>query len=348
MKLLYISSDHNILEYDDLMLFTEMGIDWFSTGYLLNPKIPKKNEEVTVRSPINYEQDPELINLFEKINPNKRLVGPTIVNKELVDKFDVVMVNHCSPWPFGAIINWPSIKHKPVIWRTYCQQQSDVELRMQPFIKEGLKVVRVSGKEQNIKHALPLTRVIRAYVDANHYFGWRGDEKHVLSFNNFFARREFISNTKEYLEVVKDIPHKLYGGHSDNHPKVLGFLSWEDQKEEYRKARVYFALGSKPAALTYNLVEAMLTGTPTVTWGAKLGNWWNSPWEGTYEASDLISNGINGFALDDLLELNATIKELMTNDSLAAKISQNGRETILKEFSKEKVKNDWTELFKTL
>lgn len=348
MKLLYISSDHIVLEYDDLTIFTELGIDWFSTGHYLNPKAPIGDPGGVERAPIDKEPNFDLIEEFQRGCPGKQIHGQTIVKKEFVDKFDIVLVSHCCPWPYGILANWEALKHKPVVWRTYCQQQSEIERDMHPLISQGLKVIRVSAKEQNIRHSLPMTRVIRAYVDSNHYFGWTGEEKHVLTFNNFFARRALISNTNEYLHVVKDIPHKLFGGASDNHPEVLGHLSWEDQKIAYRKAGAYFALGSKPAALTFNMVEAMLTGTPTVTWGKTLGNWWGTAWQGTYEAADLIQNGVNGFASDNLKELNAFIKELLINEQLAKTISENGRKTVLAEFDKEKVKRDWKEFLEGL
>lgn len=348
MKLLYISSDHIVLEYDDLVLFTELGIDWFSTGHYLNPKNPVGDIGGVERESIIKEPNLDLIEKFKLCCPNKQIHGPSVVSKEFVDNFDIVMVSHCCPWPFGVLSNWENIKHKPVIWRTYCQQQSAIEKAMFPLISQGLKVIRVSPNEQNIRHALPMTKVIRAYVDAEHYFGWTGEEKHVLTFNNFFNRRQLISNTREYLHVVRDIPHKIYGGSSDGNPEVLGYLTWTEQKEAYRKSRAYFALGSKPAALTFNLVEAMLTGTPTVTWGKMLGNWIGSEWQGTYEACELIKHGENGFASDNLEELNSILKELMNNDYLARSVSEKGRSTILTEFNKEKVKKEWKEFLESL
>jgi len=335
------------MEFDLMTLFTELGYDWFSTGHFLDPQNPIPADGL-YRQSINKTANQEWIDSFRKSCPNKQIHGASIVSKELVDQFDIVLVSHCCPWPYGVLANWDAIKHKPVIWHTYTQQQPEIEVAMAPLISQGLKVVRGSPKEQNILGSLPMTRVIRPFVNEKDYFGWEGTDNYVLTFNNFFARRSFISNTPQYLQVVSDIPHKTYGGTSDGHPEVIGHLSWEDQRLAYRKAKAYFALGSKPASLTYNMLEAMLTGTPTVTWGPDLGNWRGSKWDGTYEPSDLITNGVHAFFSDNLGELNSILKELLNNRQLAEYISKNGRELVLKEFSKDKVRSDWKEFLESL
>lgn len=348
MKLLYLCSEHPTLAYDDLTLFTEMGIDWFSTGIYKDPKNPEGNLGSFTRPPIEKEVNNDLLIQFNKLNPNKKLLQHCKISKDFANNFDLILVNHISPAPMNLLNNWSNIKHKPVIWRTYCQQQSHVEKLMNPCRKQGLKVVRVSSKEQNILNALPHDVVIRAYIDTDRFNNWNGKSIQCLTFNNFYARRGKVSNTKEYEKVVNKLNFKLYGGDSDNHPLVLGVLSSEDQLIEYQNSRVYFALGSKPAALTYNLIEAMAVGCPVVTWGPNLGNFKGTAWDGTYEASDLIQRGINGFWSDNLDELREFIIYMFNNYTKAKEIGLEGRKTIIKEFSKEKVKQDWADFFKSL
>ena len=40
MNILYISSFHAVLEFDELTALTELGHTWFSTGQYLNPHKP--------------------------------------------------------------------------------------------------------------------------------------------------------------------------------------------------------------------------------------------------------------------------------------------------------------------
>lgn len=348
MKLLYLCSEHPTLAYDDLTLFTEMGIDWFSTGIYKDPLHPEGISGSFTRPPIFKEVDDNLIDQFNKLNPNKKLLQHCKISKAFVDNFDLVLVNHISPAPMNLLNNWSNIKHKPVIWRTYCQQQPHVERLMKPCKKQGLKVVRVSANEQNILNALPHDAVIRAYVDTNRFKNWHGSLRQCVTFNNFYARRSAVSNTNEYEKVITGLNCKLYGGDSDGHPRVLGVLSPEDQLIQYQSSRVYFALGSKPAALTYNLVEAMSVGCPVVTWGPNLGNFRGTAWDGTYEASDLIERDVNGFWSDDLGELREFIVHMFKDHERAKELGAAGRQTILREFSKEKVKQDWLNFFKSL
>lgn len=347
MKLLYLSSFHGTLEYDDLALFTEMGIDWFSTGLYLNPEKPSL--EHAPRRPIDKKVDEALLKEFLDINPNYGIYKPIYLSKNIVDQFDIVLVSHCCPYPYYLNNNWDVIKHKPVIWRTYTQQTSNVEANTQRFRNEGLKIVRISPKERTIPMYAGDDAIIRGYVDDKEYFGWTGKDDIILTFNNFFANRTVHSNTNMYINIrnrMAPLPFELYGCENKNAPLSLGELSWEQVKQKYRDAKVYFALGSKPASLTYNLVEAMMTGCPVITWGKETGNMKQVyDWRDTYEAPDIIQNGINGFCFDDEHEIEGTIRLLLRDNKLAQSISCEARKTAIATFGKDKIKNDWQKFF---
>lgn len=344
MKLLYVSSFHGALEYDELSLFSELGIDWFSTGLYLNPENPSL--EHAPRKPINKKAQLDLINYFLSFNPNYKIYDVPILKKDFVDQFDIVLVSHCCPTQLAPLQrNWDVIKHKPVIWRTYTQQSSALEAAIQRYRNEGLKLVRISPRERTIPYYAGDDAIIRGHLDENEYYGWTGEDQTVLTFNNFFMKRHIHSNTDIYLRIkhqMAPINFELYGCNNEDAPMCLGELSWEQVKEKYRKSRVYFALGSKPASLTYNLLEAMLTGAPVVTWGPELGNLRQiRDWANTYEVPEIIVNGENGFCFDNEKEIKAHIRLLLHDDKLANKISINARKTIIAMFSKEKIKNDW-------
>ena len=40
MKLLYVAGGHPMQESDDLLMWDQLGIDWFSTGYYANSNKP--------------------------------------------------------------------------------------------------------------------------------------------------------------------------------------------------------------------------------------------------------------------------------------------------------------------
>lgn len=348
MKLLYVSSWHGTLEHDELALFTELGIDWFSTGLYLDPQKPMS--EHAPRIPLNKEVDPNLKKEFLLGNKDYKIYSVPLLTKSFADKFDIILISHCSPTMLMPLqINWPFIKHKPVIWRTYAQQSGAVEFSTQQFRAQGLKLVRISPRERTIGSYAGDDAIIRAYIDDKEYYGWTGEDKMVLTFNNMFAKRTLHSNTNVYMRIRNRMPttrFELYGCDNEDAPLSMGQLPWEQVKEKYKKARVYFALGSKPAALTYNLVEAMMTGCPVVTWGRLLGNMHIvQDWNNTYEAPDIITNGENGFCSDNEFEIEGIINRLFHDYSLAQKISANARKTALEIFSKDKIKKDWEVFF---
>ena len=93
----------------------------------------------------------------------------------------------------------------------------------------------------------------------------------------------------------------------------------------------------------------MMTGMPVITWGPKLGNMINSyDWKNTYEACDIIKNGINGFCFDNQGEIEEHIKLLLSNFNLAQTISKEARKTAISLFSREVVKEQWTQFFKSI
>lgn len=347
MRILVLSSWHGTMEYDELTILSELGHDWFSTGLYADPQNPL--EDHAKRQKINKVVDSKLLKDFYDLNRGRKVNGPVIVTKNFVDNFDLVIAYHCCPYPFFIRDNWEAIKHKPIIWRTYCQQNSANEFHINEYKKKGnITVVRVSSKEQTIPGAMEAI-VVRPYVDEEIYTNWEGNNKTVLTFNSFYNRRSLVSNTKIYTDYIRsEFKCELYGCYSDNHPDVIGYLDWQDQVKKYQEHRVYFALGSKPAAITYNFMEALMTGSPVVTWGPKLGNFPSGDWSNTYEVSDIVTNGVNGFWSDDPSELQEVVALLLNNKEIAQEISTKGRELALKLFSKKAALDSWKALFSNL
>src|SRR5574343_397394 len=120
-KLLYVSSFHPTLEYDELKIFEELGIDWFSTGIYINPKKPIACADR--RGPLLKEPNYDLITLFLRDNPNYHyqcsatLARPQIkLSKELVSNFDTIII---VGYEYNYTNNYGVLKDKEVYWREY-------------------------------------------------------------------------------------------------------------------------------------------------------------------------------------------------------------------------------------
>ena len=174
MKLLYLSC-HNVLEYDEIRLFHELGIDIFSPGAYINPSNIFSRPGI---SGLSY--DPEDLRLFHAIGQS--FPGEDNKNhltKELVDRFDVVIVMHQPNYIYN---NWEVMKHKKVIWRTIGQSVQILEESMQPYVKQGLKIVRYSPLERVIPGYAGEDALIRFYKDPEDFKDWVGNEIKVITF----------------------------------------------------------------------------------------------------------------------------------------------------------------------
>lgn len=338
LKLLYVSSWHGTLEYDDLKLFTEMGIDWFSTGYYANPRQPMETKFRYNKPPIDKDVDLDILNMFKSCNPHTQPHSHVSFNMWLLNQFDAIMVVDCAPNPEILINNLSLFKAagKPVIWRTYGQQQTHAEYNIKKAkSQQDIKIVRGSNKESLIEYYAGEDYLIRPYVDENKFCRYHGSESYILTFNNFYNQRSWVSNTAEYEKVIAGLPAKLYGDSSEGAPNYGGLISEQEQIEKYRECYAYFALGSKPAFMTYNMIEAMMVGCPVLTWENKLGG-------EAFEGPDLFENGKDCIMSDDLKAL----RYHLWNPSLTKQL--NGREAAIKVFGKEIARKNWTNLFKDL
>lgn len=354
MKLLYVSSYHATLERDDLKLFTEMNIDWFSTGFYLEPRKPWIGH-IECRS-IDRPTNNDVLREFKSINNQYKYLGPIILNKAIIDQFDAIYLSNCNPYPYFIRDNWNLFKsvidHKPIFYRTYAQHTAHHELELQSYRQQGLKLIRNAPSERKIQNYAGDDAIIRGYVDETIYNNWSGEDRIVLTFNNDYVNRSYHSNTPIYERIRQHLnkeKFELYGAGNEKCSLSLGYLDDEKKNDKYRKARIYFSLGSKPASATYNAVEAMMTGSPIVTWGKWLGNARNHPYYGpTYEMNEVIKNGVSGLASDSEAEIIKFITAVLNDTDYAKYIGENARQTAISIWGKETIKKSWVEFFKGL
>lgn len=345
MKILYLSC-HEILHWDEVSLFTELGHDVFCPGaavcddnrgdHGLRPALKKCKD---------YDDLMSEWHTFGKAGfDNKERITSSFVKK-----FDVVIVMHIPKW---ISVNWPVFKEagKPIVWRTIGQSVWNNELEIERFWDSGqLKIVRYSPKEKlipNYKNKESAT--IRFYKDPEEYSGWTGHKKEIITVAQSMAQRGLPCNYDWFKEVTAPFPRRLFGHGSESDSFGAGRVPYSELKQAYKDYRCYFYTGTYPASYTLNAIESLMS-LPVVAIGPEKGHptaWF--PGHFLYEMHEIIENGVSGFWSDKKEELQSYIKELLENDALAAKIQEAGRKKAVEIFGKETIGKQWNEFLNNL
>ena len=329
MKILYLSC-HSILEYDEIKLFTEMGLDVFSHGAYADPD--KQGDGMRPKIP-GLKADPKILDLWRR-TPKERLT------EEMVEPFDTILVMAVPEW---VTHNWQVIKKKRVIFRTIGQTSAHRERELKPYRQEGLQIVRYSPKEANVRDFIGGDTVIRFYKDPAVYTGWSGEESCVLNFTQSMKQRARQCNFAFFRRILEGVPFRLYGPQNEliGRDWAQGALTFEDMQIQLRKNRAYFYVGTYPTSYTLNFVEAWMTGIPVVAVGRETGNDPEFFGQDLYEVPDLITHGEDGFWSDDESELRDALEELLKDPKTAAAMGRRGREKAIQVFGKETIRSQW-------
>lgn len=332
MNILYLSC-HSILEHDEVSLFTELGHNVFSLGAYQNPSAPQD----TKRPALTGFYDEHLQAVAIQCSKDN-------LHDELIEWADVIIFMHRPDW---ILNNWPKIKHKKVIWRSIGQSTKDVESMLLLPKLEGLKLVRYSPEEKNIPAFAGEDAMIRFYKDPTEFKDWNGVKGAILTVAQSMKKRGNYCNFNVFLEATQNFPRFLFGPGNEDTGLDGGLLSYDDLKQAYRDYRVYFYTGTYPASYTLNFMEAMMTGIPIVAIGPKLADIGVFNMQ-TYEVHKIIENGKNGFCSDDIAELRGNTDYLLSHPDEAKRLGDAGRETAIKLFGKDTIKDQWDTFFKSL
>lgn len=329
MKLLYLSC-HGTLEYDEVKLFNELGIDVFSHGVYTNPTISGDPK----RPPIGGIYHPELYNLAVAY-------GKENIHPDMIAWADVIVCMHVVDW---LSKNWEKMKGKRVVWRSIGQSTLNVERMLGPLRRDGLEIVRYSPRERTIPGFVGEDAMIRFYKDPDEFCGWTGNEKQVLTVGQSMKKRDHFCNFSIFEETTREWARKLVGPENEDAGDIwAGCLNYEPLKRILRVSRAYFYTGTYPASYTLSFIEAWMTGIPIVALGRRLGS---SPFElgqSTYEVPDLFDETGGGLYADDIESLKNNVKILMEDPEFASNVSIKGRAGAIKYFGKEEIKNQWKE-----
>ena len=330
-------SVHPVLEYDEIKIFESLGHRVFSLGFYF-----QRESDNQVRPPLtNSDWHTEKIQEFRSLACRSDHDGATRwrLTAEFCRKFDLFIVDH----DVGFIQeNWPNMISSPVVWRAIGQESVRSEDIVRKYRSAGLKVVRWSPIQRQLKKFAGMDRVIRASADPSVWQGWEGDQERILTFNNDFLRRRETLSFDLWKEATQELPVDLYGLRNEGLPQWRGTLTFEAQRAALRHARVALITGSRPAPYTLGFIEAWMTGTPVVHFGR---DHVASIEPGEFEIPELIEHGRNGFIARSAQEAREIISSLLTDHTLAERISVQGRQDAVKLFSVEGIKCDWENFF---
>lgn len=321
MNILYLSC-HSILEENELKIFHALGHEVFSlNGAYQNPGQPGDPKRPSLDIPFN-----------QHLNDIALQCSKDDIHPELLEWADVVITMHRLDW---LEKNWVKIRQHNVVpvWRSIGQSMFDWEKRAARLVPEGLKIVRYSPREINIPNYAGSDAIIRFGVDPNEFDNWNGESEKVHVFGQSVKVRGDFLAYDSIEESTKGFDRVMYGPGNEDIDWSRGVLSFDELKQAYKNTRCAFYTGTIPASYTLTFIEMMMTGTPLVCIGKDLFNC-DRFFKGqdTYEIPDIIKNEINGFVGDNVIELRAAIKKLLSNKDFATQVSQNARKTALELF----------------
>lgn len=335
LRILYLSC-HSVLKHDETTLLRELG------HYVFSPpaSVDGIDSESSDLRELHAVRTDEELEDFERYLPIGAAAPPGTFRLPtwFVNRFDLVIVMHRPDW---IEANWLSMRHVPVIWRTIGQSDSAVERCLAGYRKRGLRIVRYSPKEENLRPYVGADALIRFYKDPEEYRDWNGSREEVLSIVQAMPTRARECHYDLFTHVARDLPVRLYGpGNEAVGPAAMGMVSHAGLKQALRDFRCFFYLGTLPASYTLGFMEAWMTGTPVVAIGDRLmSQGQKSP--SLYEVPELIEHGVTGFIADSEDALRATCRELLRDASLAQAVSRRGREAAMRAFGKDAIKEEW-------
>jgi hypothetical protein len=275
---------HEIAEYDDLRMLTDLGYDVFSIGAYTNPARPDLTMEhggrglrpalpnVRYHADLAAKCDEVRVTAQDSMDAATRewMIDPAkgFLHPDLIDWADTIIVHH---FPERWLLpQWSRIRGKQVIWRTCGQSNPDLERSMKPLHDEGLRIVRYSPKERRAFERLGAfageDAMIRFGKYPADYGPWIGDEAVIGNVTQNLDTRGEHCGYPYWRAATDGLPTKPAGTGSERLGGT-GELSYPAMLEYLRHIRAYLYMGTQPASYTLGLMEAMLTGVPVVSCG---------------------------------------------------------------------------------
>lgn len=346
MKILYLSC-HEALAWEECSLFEELGHDVFCPDHFV---CDANSGEGNLRPALNKCKDyDELLQEWHTFG-RPGLDNKTNMSVDFLKKFDVLICMHlANDW---LKPNWQRIKSAKLttVLRTIGQNAKHNEDQIRTLRADGLKIVRYSPQESSISNYVGGDLFIRFYKDPEMFNNWNGEIEKVLSIGQDLPKRGGPANFNWISRVSEPFQRQMIGSGSEKLDWGQGKVPYIELKKSMRDYRVALSAGVWPASYTLLFQELLMTGTPLVCVGPKLGNphGWFKDLTDIYEVPHIIKNGVNGFFADDIDEARGYVKMLLNDRELAKTISINGRKTAISLFDKNSIKGQWDEFLKVV
>lgn len=273
---------HSIEAFDMLRLYHGLGIEAFDLGGYINPGQPHDPKRPALpevpffpdlKAVVDGLGQPDNLGAAQSYIPDELLewLGDdgALVWHHYLDSRLVPQWERLRDWKRGA-------PGRRVIWRTVGQSTDNNERLMAPLHDEGLEIVRYSPKERAIPGYAGEDAVIRFYKDPAEFGPWVGDIPAVINVTQDLFRRscEDDGTTKPigqqwtnytfWADATKGMPAVPMGPGSEAIGGT-GTLTYPKMREMLARGRVYLYTGTQPASYTLGLIEAMMSGIPTVS-----------------------------------------------------------------------------------
>jgi hypothetical protein len=332
---------HSIESYDQLRLYTDLGIEAVDIGGYIDPRFPHDPK----RPPVpDAPFVPEIKAAIDALGTTDNLGAaqswtPDAVLDWLGDD-GVLIYHHYLERLFGQ---WDRIRDwkrgnagRRVIWRTVGQSVEANEKRAAPFRADGLEIVRYSPKERNIPSYAGEDALIRFYKDPDEWTGWTGHIPAVINITQHLAQRDPYTNYGFWRQATEGL-NAIPMGPGSEAIGGPGEMTHAAMKQALRDHRAYLYTGTQPASYTLGLIEAMMTGIPVYSIGPK----WMSIFP--YGPDLFEGHEIAMDASDDPSRTRARMGEWLDDLHFAQMISEDIRERAIELFGKETIGAQWAQ-----
>ena len=261
---------HEIAEYDDLRMFTDLGYDVFVPGGYEDPV-----NHTGLRPGVpNARAHPDLSAACHAVRAARGDPGDMIdwAKAELPDEVlawaDVAICHHfLDRW---IVPQWARLKAAGVrvIWRTCGQSDPRLETLMRPLHDDGLTIVRYSPKEREYFSRLGCFAGEDAMIRFGKYLDefplWIGDGGYIANVTQNMSGRGDFCGLDFWLQATAGLDARPAGPGSEALPGGVGTLTYPEMLDYLAHAGVYLYTGTVPASYTLGLIEAMAVGVPIV------------------------------------------------------------------------------------
>jgi hypothetical protein len=331
-------ASHEIAEYDDLRMFTDLGYEVFCPGGYQNPA-----EHSGLRPALpNAPYFPELAEACDRRRRENGDPGDLIdfakylVPQEVLDWADVVICHHFPERWLIPQLNRFHANNVRAIWRACGQSNPMLEAHMGRF-RDQFEIVRYSPKERNLPNYAGEDAVIRFGKYPDDFPLWTGEMAAVANVTQHMKQRGDACGYSFWKAATDGLP-TLPAGPGSKEIGGLGELTYAEMKQYLRHARCYLYTGTQPASYTLGLMEAMLTGVPVVSIGPRAfgPGWVGDVFEG-HEITQLHDN--------DPAKLQTLLRHRLLGDdpTFATQISVEQRKRAVDLFDVAKVGKQWDE-----